>query len=276
MADLFTEFVQKSGELYGTTAMDWAPYYRVGVVRFERNEKGQIAGKYRGTVVYRNKNYTNSIHEGETYIVSLESNPLTGRNYFAKPIAKLDAKFFFELTKDQIDLLAERLWESNRMAILPFLEGKYKEEFDGLLQKQREELTSEYGAKIDELTTSVADLEQSAKQDKRIIEDLQASAGVASPKKKEKHPAQQQQKKKRIYRTGPTTITSDKFTAGRYFVNLSFDHTLLSITENIHGNVLCLSHTLNLAGLNDVLPFESKCELSYEHTVRGALIVHLA
>ena len=184
MADLFTEFVQKSGELYGTTAMDWAPYYRVGVVRFERNEKGQIAGKYRGTVVYRNKNYTNSIHEGETYIVSLESNPLTGRNYFAKPIAKLDAKFFFELTKDQIDLLAERLWESNRMAILPFLEGKYKEEFDGLLQKQREELTSEYGAKIDELTTSVADLEQSAKQDKRIIEDLQASAGVASPKKK--------------------------------------------------------------------------------------------
>ena len=75
-------------------------------------------------------------------------------------------------------------------------------------------------------------------------------------------------------RIGPEAITSENITRSRYSVHLSADHHNLLIVADANGNVLCIQNTLTLSGLDTILPFNGKTELSctYSPSFNGLIV----
>ncbi|MDO5862514.1 MAG: hypothetical protein Q4Q58_06980, partial [Thermoplasmata archaeon] len=82
----WNSFVAQTSEKYGLTAADWEPIRTSAIIRFDYDDKGNISGKHRGKVVYRDGYFENIISPGEVWMCELTPNPKTAANYFAKPV----------------------------------------------------------------------------------------------------------------------------------------------------------------------------------------------
>lgn len=286
----FFDFVRENNQKYGTTDDDWEPYRKTAIVRFERDEKGYILGRLRGKVVFRD-NSSDDIQPGETWIVSLVENT-TGKNYFAKPIQKLDSSFMFDLRKDQLDMVADYLWNEQRMMLEPMFEERYRETIEKRIADATEDVRRRSEERIAEMSASVEEMKSRAEEDASVISslenrleelsrsleakdaeirDLKAGGKTVTnvrPKDTGFEQTDFSGKNVEVMRTGPDSISSESFRKARYFVNLSADHRFLLIRPDGTANILCVDGTIVLAGLSEIAPFEGEGPMPAEYSKR--------
>ena len=84
------------------------------VIHFEK--KGRyIQGSYNGLPVYREKMFESKIEDGDTWICTLKLFVgESSRNYFATPIMKIDANFYYSLSEENRREFANIIWENNK------------------------------------------------------------------------------------------------------------------------------------------------------------------
>lgn len=287
----FYDFVRENNQKYGTTDDDWEPYSKTAIVRFEKDEKGYVLGRVRGKVVFRD-NSSNEIQPGETWIVSLVENTGTGKNYFAKPMMKLDSKFMFDLRKDQLDLVADHLWREQRGVLEPMFEERYRKTIEQRIADATEDAKRRMEERMAEMTSTIEDMKSRAEEDASVIssledrieelnrmleaketelKDAKVKVGPVTTTTQNEDGLEQRDfsgKGVEVVRTGPDSITSMSFKKARYFVNLSADHRFLLIRPDNTANVLCVDRTIVLAGLGEISPFEGEGPMPAEYSRR--------
>lgn len=280
----WNEFVAKANMEFGTMENDWDPYARVAILPFNE-EKERVVAKFNGKNVYPHTMYKDRIKNNDVWIVSLQNN---GNYYFAKGIRQLDSSFLLELNKADIDAVANFIWEKNRDSIEPMLEEKYKESLHVQVAKTLEENRKADQEKIAELEEKLAELQKVNDEDKSTIksledsmEALRSSTGSFAPQQGPQLPPSssfvpwgQQDAAAPVTRISPDAIMSEAFTRSRYSVHLSSDHRFLLIVPDANGNVLCISKTITLAGLDTIAPFNGDTEMpcSYSTSFNGLLV----
>lgn len=287
----FYDFVRENNQKYGTTDDDWEPYKKTAIVRFETDDRGTVLGRVNGKVVFRHST-SMEIQSGETWIVNLVENPNSGKNYFAKPVMKLDSKFMFDLRKDQLDLVADHLWREQRSVLEPMFEERYKETIEQRIADATEDVKRKMEERMTEMASTVEDMKTRSEEDASVISSLEDKIEelnrMLEVKETELKDAKvnvkavtttvqngdvfEQRdfsgKEVEVVRTGPDSISSKSFKKARYFVNLSADHRFLLVRPDNTANVLCVDRTIVLAGLGEISPFEGEGPMPAEYSRR--------
>lgn len=276
----------KTGSEYNIDDGDWNLYRRMTVLTFSSDTHGNVSSKYHGMIVYRDRGSEDTILPGETWIVSLTLNPATERNYFARAIKRLDASFMFELSKDQIDEIADCLWKTQRDKVEPVLLEKYADLHKEQVEKEVLERTSKMTAELESANERADAMEHKSMEDERIIDSLnkklalrEAAAPQAGAAVRQAAPvAGIADEDVTVMRIGPDTLISDFFTGNRYSVHIAADMRVMIIVPDPDGNILCVDNTMTLAGLNAIVPYggdetEMMSKYSPEY---GGLTVFLA
>ncbi len=287
----FYDFVRENNQKYGTTDDDWEPYKKTAIVRFETDDRGTVLGRVNGKVVFRHST-SMEIQSGETWIVNLVENPNSGKNYFAKPVMKLDSKFMFDLRKDQLDLVADHLWREQRSVLEPMFEERYKETIEQRIADATEDVKRKMEERMTEMASAVEDMKTRSEEDASVISSLEDKIEelnrMLEVKETELKDAKvnvkavtttvqngdvfEQRdfsgKEVEVVRTGPDSISSKSFKKARYFVNLSADHRFLLVRPDNTANVLCVDRTIVLAGLGEISPFEGEGPMPAEYSRR--------
>lgn len=287
----FYDFVRENNQKYGTTDDDWEPYKKTAIVRFETDDRGTVLGRVNGKVVFRHST-SMEIQSGETWIVNLVENPNSGKNYFAKPVMKLDSKFMFDLRKDQLDLVADHLWREQRSVLEPMFEERYKETIEQRIADATEDVKRKMEERMTEMASAVEDMKTRSEEDASVISSLEDKIEelnrMLEVKETELKDAKvnvkavtttvqngdvfEQRdfsgKEVEVVRTGPDSISSKSFKKARYFVNLSADHRFLLVRPDNTANVLCVDRTIVLAGLSEISPFEGEGPMPAEYSRR--------
>lgn len=294
----WNDFVKDMKIRFGTDESDWEFLRKAAVVKFEKDDRGDISGKYKGIMVFPGREYCDTFNAGDVWIVSLHSNPNGKHNYFAKPIQRLDASFLYDMTKDQVDQIADVLWANNRTALEPLMEERYRDILRESIDSAVSDVRSELEETISDLREKVSRRDQTIAEDRQIIEshekemdslketikDLESRLSnrevkvVSEPVNHRGHDdfAEFQPKIIAVVRTGPDTITSEWFNRSRYYVNLSADHSMLLVRPDPKGNVVCMDGILELEGLNTVSPYDGDRNLPTEYSSHfGGAVVHL-
>jgi hypothetical protein len=286
----FNAFVAELNEEYGTNDDDWDKIQDAKIITFDYDDRGKISGRYKGLFVYRDKNYENVMSPGETWICTLDLNPQTNGNYFAKPLKRIDASFVFELKKDQIGEIAEFIWDKQRDQIEPLMKEKYMQTISTQIAKVIEETKSEYEAQIKEMSQKTQDLEFNEMLNLKIInslhkeiEDLRVSLqNKPSTSDQTEHKIVQQMSGMgfsldvSVRRGGPDSIVSEFFDKSRYFIHLSADYRTMIIVPHEEGNVVCIKNEIILVGLNMVSPFSEACDMiSKYNPIYGGVQIYL-
>lgn len=285
----FYDFVRENNQKYGTTDDDWEPYKKTAIVRFETDDRGTVLGRVNGKVVFRHST-SMEIQSGETWIVNLVENPNSGKNYFAKPVMKLDSKFMFDLRKDQLDLVADHLWREQRSVLEPMFEERYKDTIEQRIADATEEVKRKMEERMTEMASAVEDMKTRSEEDASVISSLEDKIEelnrMLEVKETELKDAKvnvkavtttvqngdvfEQRdfsgKEVEVVRTGPDSISSKSFKKARYFVNLSADHRFLLVRPDNTANVLCVDRTIVLAGLSEISPFEGEGPMPAEYS----------
>lgn len=286
----FLEMQKEYNQKYGTVENDWEPYKKTAIVRFETDEKGTILGRANGKIVFRHNSST-EILPGETWIVNLVENTGMSKNYFAKPLMKLDSKFMFDLRSDQMDIIADYLWREQRAVLEPMFEERFKETIEKKISDATEESRRKSEERIAEMTSVIDSQNARSAEDATVISSLENKIEELNREiermsdeikgSKSSKPMIQAQspdfiqdkvdfnaKSIDVTRIGPDSIRSPAFKKARYFVNLSADHRLLLVRPDNTANILCVDETIVLAGLSEISPFEGEGPLVAEYSKR--------
>lgn len=283
----FNNFVMENFEKYGLSDEDWGPLAKCAIVRFDYDEKQNVSGTYNGMFVYRDYN-SNTILPGDIWICSLTLNPKTHSNYFAKPMQKIDASFLFQLNQEQKEEIANAIWETNKDAMMPMMEDKFRDIIDTRVNDAIAKTKAEKETEINELNEKNAELEKKSAEDKQIIDSLQLqidglktragkeiSAVSATPAVMEtQNPFQLERPV--VERIDADKIRSDAFTKSRYFVHLSSDSRIIVVTPSDKGNVVCVDNTIALNGLSFISNFSEPREMPAQYNPEyGGILVYL-
>ncbi|MGI6008607.1 MAG: hypothetical protein ACOX8X_00540 [Methanomethylophilus sp.] len=271
---------------YGITDGDWDYATQATVLTFERDKKDNVSSIYKGKFVYRDHSSEDVILPGETWIVSLFLNPKTELNYFAKGIMRVDAKFFFDLEKDQREEIVEALWKTCRKEIEDDLAERFETERRPLLDKEIREKTAALEAELADSKAKVASLENKIEEDTQIIDSLKkrqtleeaaVPAGASDMKSVPGFEAVESifSGDIEVRRIGPDTIYSQQFSNGRYNAHVSADRRMLLMVPSNDGQVLCLDGYVTIAGLNSMAEYngeEHALTSKYSPAYGGVLI----
>jgi len=279
----FNDFLTEYSEKYGLTEEDWSSFRKNAILTFLEEDNGKVIARFRGVPVFRHRDSEKEISPGDTWICSLDTS--RENYYFAKGLKKIDAAFMYELKKDQIEEIANAVWNAQRHVIEPLLEDKYKAVMEKQLIMAVGDTRATYEEQINTMKENMHQLEQRVAENKQIISSLQEQRETANNKEermKEVPPGPEHMndllgvRDTHVRREGPDTISSPFFNRSRYFVHLSADHRLLTIRPHESGNVICMNNTMVLAGLNLVSPFEGPHEMVSEYSPQyGALKIYL-
>jgi hypothetical protein len=280
----FLEFQKRYQEEHGVTDADMDRLKKVQVLTFFSSADGStvMAKLPGGGIVFRHKDGGMHINPGETWVCELLER---GTTFFAVGVLKLDAKFFFDLRSDQIDVIADRIWQDNQSILEPRFEEMYRKKAEDTLNarlleyKKREEdalaTVEEFKAEIEAINTrnkmvvsalekELADLRESARR--APAEDVEPIA--ASPFSMELNPS--------IRRISADELYSEDFRHRNYFVHLSADQLMLTIRPHDRGNVVCLDHRITLSGLGLISPYGGPADMPAEYNPKyGGYVVYL-
>ena len=166
------DFVYSHVSKFGINDGDWRYLTQSAALKFEMDKKGNVSSIYKGLYVYRDRDSEENILPGETWIVSLTLNPKTESNYFAKGIMRIDARFLFDLEKDQMDEIADAVWNNCRKEIEESFASRFEAEKSKLVEEAVAERTAAYKSQIDEANAKVSSLENKIEEDAQIIDSL--------------------------------------------------------------------------------------------------------
>jgi len=275
----FNDFIAELNEKFGMADDEWNVIRKSAIVAFDYDDRGNVSGRHKGMVVYRNKKYENEILPGETWICTLEQNPQTGMNYFAKPLKRIDASFMFELKRDQLSEVADCIWNKYRESIEPVMEERHGEKVKAEIINAVGETRSEYESRINEASAKVQELELKDIENRNIISSLQGKLSGAEQAGARGAPplsAFGAHPDVSVRRVGPDTVASESFVSPRYSVYLSPDYRTLVLVPNTNGDVVCIDGMMTLEGLNAVSPFQDQYDMVCEYSSHyGGVMVHL-
>ena len=199
----------------------------VAILCFEEYN-GRVSARYKGCVVYGHWNYE-PFKAGEIWCCQLEMNCKTGKNYFARPIQRIDGNFLYALSQDFRHNLSKVLLDH------------FPEEVRALLKTEAESVDA---GDVHEDGSDYAGESESAVQDQPEIglvnhtpEGPEEDAGC-------------------IWRSGIDTIRSELFADGWYDVYISRDHRVLRMRPRQQGGIRCKDHELCIYGLDVLIPLE--------------------
>lgn len=274
----FNEFARQNGDADALPAEEWQAYGRKqAIVTFEVDRKGSVSGKYRGMIVFRDHDSENLIKAGETWVCTLQPNPSSAANYFARAVQKVDSSFMFALKKDQIAEIAAALWRTCPDALMPALEEMYGVQNAAATDKAVEEAVKAVKQANDQLTAQVNELMQTDLGNKKIIASLEARVKEAEARPPARAvptppaapgrmmPFPGPQLDICVRRESSDMLSSPSFDQARYFVHLSADRRVLLVRPHPNGNVICTDQTIVLAGLGMLVPFTAACDLVCEY-----------
>lgn len=262
---------------------------RIDFITFKVNDKKEgIISEYEGKVVFPERGFEKTFHSNETWLCQLKKN---NNIYRAKPIKKIDSSFFFELKVEQINKIAEVIWQKHKATFEPLFEKKFLSTIETL----NSETIDEYEKEIQMFKNQISELEQFVAADKKIIESLQKNVDVVNlnensiESKSTKVPpgypildeytniaAYQFLQKNVVERIKPDTITSKSFTKSRYFVHISKDMKSLLVRPHEYGDAICIYNKIELVGLGAMVPFDTPKELNAEYSpTYGGLLISL-
>lgn len=189
---------------------------------------GKIRGQYEGLPVYGHRDYP-KIEAGESWYCALEQK--CPGNYFAIPILKIDSSTLYDLIPefrlDLADTMLRRFPEQAR-AVLKDSANCDDQRID----------SSEHAHSCDE-TESIPDDTSNGNPDENTDVRTSERSGM-------------------IYRSAPNRLTSDIFTEQRYSVCLSHDRSVMMIQANESGMVTCHNNTIEIYGLDVLLPLSER------------------
>jgi hypothetical protein len=280
----FNDFLAEYSEKYGLSEEDWNGLRKNVILSFREDENGKTMAWYKRIPVFRHKNSEKEISAGSTWICSLDMSKET--YYFARGLQRVDASFMYELKRDQVEEIANIVWDRQKQVIEPILEDRYKGVMEERLRQAVSDTEGKYEEQLKLLRDSIHQLEQRDAENKKIIASLQEQKETA--KRSEERIANETVlpinpadslslvKDTSVRREGPDTISSPFFSRSRYFVHLSADHRQLAIKQHESGNVICMDNTMVLAGLNLVSQYEGPCEMTSEYSPQyGGLKIYL-
>ncbi len=248
-------------EKYGISEKEAQRIREIQLLTFHQSKQKKdkiIAKTTTGGIVFPHRDGGERINPGETWFVELEQHDTY---YFARPIEKIDARFFFDLRVDQIDDIADIIFSKHKSIIEPTLEERIKEEIQQDLEKEyTTRLTKEneqYEIKIqtlqEELSTlttkhqrTLKALEKTKKQKKETKPPQQNTTNISTTPLSS---FPQQPIDIKIRRIEPDVLESKNFTKPHYFVHVSSDQTLMIIRPHKQGNILCTDNKITLKGL---------------------------
>ena len=264
----FNDFINRFNQEYGTSNEDWDTLRKSAIITFDYDDRGNISGRYKGVLVYRNKKFENVILPGETWICSLEPNPSSSANYFAKPLQRIDASFMFEMKKDQIDEICETIWNKYRESIEPRLDEKYsdvvKEKIDNAIDKMKDE----YETTIRDLIDQIQRLELTIAENEKIIGSLQNKLSCSESREERSvipGAGFGISLDVKVRRIGADSIFSEFFDKSRYFVHISADHRTMIVVPHRSGDVVCIDQVITLNGLSMISPFTDTYDMICEY-----------
>lgn len=280
----FLDFQKQMQDQYGVDEADVARLKKVHIITFFTSADGKTMARLpRGGVVFRHNEGGMQINSGETWVCEIIER---GTVFFAIGLLKLDAKFFFDLRADQVDRLAEVIWQDNQSILEPRFEEMYRQKLEDALNvrlqdsKRREE---EALAKVKELEAEIevigarnrmliTKLEQELKgAGERTWEQVAAAPEPLSPAL----PASVGLRPK-VRRVSADELFSEDFRRRSYFVHVSADQGLLTIRPHDQGNVMCLDRRITLLGLSLISPFSGPVDLPAEYDPKyGGYVVSL-
>lgn len=282
----FFELQRRFQEEHGITDADMDRLKKVQVLSFfTSDEEGTVMARLPGGgVVFRHKDGGMHINPGETWVCELLER---GTTFFAIGMLKLDAKFFFDLRADQVDVLADIIWKDNQSILEPRFEEMYRKKLEEMLNERLQESKKredEALATVDELKTEIEAIKTRNKMVVTALEkelaELKESALRApltepersnvsgSPFSIELNP--------RIRRVSPDELYSEDFRHRNYFVHLSADQSVLTIRPHDRGNIVCLDNRITLSGLGLISPYGGPADMPAEYNPKyGGYVVYL-
>ena len=293
----FEQFRAQMAKQFPEEDVNLSNLKRIRAVRFDVDERGYVSGTADGNLVYRHRDSEADINAGEIWVCELLPNPQQLRQFFAKGIVKVDSSFLYDLTREQLLHLANKVWKDNR----DLIEGIILEENRGIIdervQKGIENAIEEYQSRIEELEAKVSRLTQEKENldgmlsmSDSLIDDLKEE--VAKQKeivsgcqneiiqlnirmKNARKTIPQAGKVEYVVRTQPDTLYSRSFEDGTYSVFLNAEKTAMLIERNENGRVECKDGMMRLGGLNDILPFDFVQTYGFTVDNRGKMHVSL-
>jgi hypothetical protein len=266
------EFQRKFQEQYGIIDEDVGKISKAHILTFWKDEEGRILSKLKGGgIVFRHRDGGQQINEGETWVCELLERNTT---FFAIGVVRLDAKAFYDLRADQVDHLADVIWEKNSAMLEPRFETRYLE----TLNKKVEERAAEAKRKAEEETARAESLRKQMEA-MEIRHKMELSAVEAALEDARKQAARQEKVHAppsaeigganlhpKVRRIGPDQVQSEDFTSRRYFVHVSVDRNTMTIRPHEKGSVLCADGVLSLAGLGLVSSYNGPTDLPAEYS----------
>jgi hypothetical protein len=266
----------------------------VAILTFVQDEKDaeRVYSKLpTGGIVFRHHAGGKVIRPGETWVVELE---LKGTTYFAKAIAKLDAQFFFDLRTDQVDLIAETIWDSHRTLLEPSLEERYKQDLieeaaevankkvqkeTQKIKKERDQAKEELKELTDKYKRALKLVEKYKKKSKEQVVSKESTVDTTEPSAE---PAPVMigsgfgTNHVEVRRSGPDILESPQFCHRHYFIHVSSDQSILTIRPHDRGNVLCIDGRIKLQGLSMISSYSGPVDVPTEYSPKyGGFIVYL-
>ena len=274
----FNDFIRESAEKYGMTLDEFHHLNnKTTILIFRRDERNHLVARASGEVIFVDRNSEHIIHDNEIWICTIEKSVNAS---YAKPLQQIDASFIFALKRDQIDELANIIWEKNQSTLEPRLEEKYRETMEITISKMAAESEEEFGKKKKELLEKIIELENTREEDKAIIESLQdrikkAEEGSSKIYSETDSPSSSEITvdpfnigKVHVRRIGPDQISSDQFKNSRYFVHVSADSRIMVLRPHESGNVVCVNKSISLAGLNIISPFNCVEDMMADYSTK--------
>lgn len=278
------EMQKKYQEQYGIIDEEMGRVSKAHILTFWKGDDGRPLSKLpRGGIVFPHREGGMQISEGETWVCEVLERNTT---FFAIGLVRFDATAFFDLRSDQIDRIADLIWEKNQNMLEPRFETKYLD----VLNRKVEERAGEARKKAEEeiaraegLRKQIEALELKHKMETNALEkELQETkaAQVRQPALEQSghlgpdvvqgtnlHP--------KVRRISPDQVQSEDFRDRRYFVHVSVDRNIMTIRPHEEGNVLCADGCLTMAGLGLLSSYNGPTDLSAEYSPKygGYLVV---
>ena len=270
----FNQFKAEMMQKYDEKDIDVAIFNRIAVVKFVRDSRGNVSGRCRFGLVYRHRDCEDSINEGETWVCELMENYAANGQYFAKGIEKVDPAFLMDLRADQINLVAESIWEHHRGAVENMMYEQYGNVIDERVESKVSELTRSFEEEkaglqeqIDSLKEENESLNRTVTLSDEIIQSLKEEkkgleSEISSFKERVMAPLALQPVipkdvlEDEVIRISDDTLYSKRFTDGMYSVHFSADRHLMTVDRDEKGSTECRSGMIRLDGLSQIISGE--------------------
>lgn len=200
------------------------------IITFGMGDNG-ARGRFSGLPVYGHRNYS-QIEMGETWYCALEPN--SSKNYFAIPIMRIDVSTLYSLSPEFRHDLAEMMID------------QFPKQARALLEESIERDSQQFDSLEHDNGSDGAESNRNDASDDGLSEYEETKAPERSDM---------------IYWSGPNRLTSDLFTGQRYHVCMSRDRSAMMIQANESGKVNCCDNTIEIDGLDVLMPSLGNCVL---------------